>query len=131
MIVVLLDNDLTGHQELLTGTLHSTGWYEYGLVRFLTLAEAGIKTNEVDRLIWRRCQAGGMILMTGNRNQDDPDSLEQTLREENVPDSLPVITVSDPQRISEADYRERCVHAIITIVFDLGNYLGSARQFIP
>jgi hypothetical protein len=34
-----------------------------------------------------------MILLTGNRNLKDPDSLEQTIREENTPFSLPVITI--------------------------------------
>jgi hypothetical protein len=42
LITVLLDNDISGHQELFTGTVHSTGWAEYHPVRFITLVEAGL-----------------------------------------------------------------------------------------
>jgi hypothetical protein len=72
-----------------------------------------------------------MILLTGNRNLKDPDSLEQTIREENTPFSLPVITISDPQELINPDYRDRCLNRLVEIVFDLENYLGSARLFIP
>ena len=84
-----------------------------------------------DRDVWRYCQSNGLILLTGNRNQDDETSLEQTLCTENTEASLPVLTITDRQQLVEADYRERCIETLITIVFDLPNYLGSARQFIP
>lgn len=131
MILVMLDHDIAGHQDLLAGAMQSTGWDKYEMGGFITMTEAGLADNTIDREIWRYCQRHGLILLTANRNQDDPDSLEQTLREENTPDSLPVITISDQQRIAEQDYRERCIHALISIVFDLENYLGSARQYIP
>jgi hypothetical protein len=60
-----------------------------------------------------------------------PTHLNKTLREENTKSSLPIITISDPQRVVEAQYRERCAHSLISIVLDLENYLGSARQYIP
>ena len=131
MITVLLDNDISGHQELFTGTVYSTGWAEYHLVRFITLIEAGLTNDALDRDIWRYCQSHSFLLLTANRNQDDPDSLEQTLRDENREDALPVVTISDPQRLIEPVYRERCIHALIGIILDLNNYLGSARLFIP
>lgn len=42
MISVMLDNDIAGHRDLFDGTLHSTGWDEYRLVKFITMQEAGI-----------------------------------------------------------------------------------------
>ncbi|GIK56439.1 MAG: hypothetical protein BroJett015_21020 [Chloroflexota bacterium] len=36
-----------------------------------------------------------MILLTNNRNMDDADFLEQTIREENMPTSLRVLTVAN------------------------------------
>ena len=131
MITVLLDNDISGHQALFTGTVYSTGWAEYHLVHFNTLIEAGLTNDALDRDIWRYCQSHSFLLLTANRNQDDPDSLEQTLRDENREDALPVVTISDPQRLIEPVYRERCIHALIGIILDLNNYLGSARLFIP
>jgi hypothetical protein len=41
------------------------------------------------------------------------------------------IPMSDPQRLIEPVYRERCIHTLISIVLDLNNYRGSARLFIP
>ena len=38
-------------------------------------------------------------MITGNRNDDGPDSLEATTRNENQPESLPVITIGDADRV--------------------------------
>ena len=131
MISVMLDNDIAGHRDLFEGTLHSTGWDEYRLVKFITMQEAGIADDAPDSEVWRFCQQRGLILLTANRNLDDESSLEQTLREDNTPESLPIVTVSAPQRIFEPEYRERCMHALIGIVLDLDNCLGAARLYIP
>ena len=93
--------------------------------------QAGIASDVLDSEVWRFCQQRGLLLLTANRNLDDASSLEQTLRENNTPESLPIITVSAPQRIVEPEYRERCIHALIGIALDLDNYLGAARLYIP
>jgi len=73
-----------------------------------------------------------MILLTANRNMKGEDSLEQALREDNTPDSLPVITIGNLDRFSkEASYRSRCADRIVEIVLDIENYMGSGRIFIP
>lgn len=127
----MLDNDISGHSDLLAGTLNSTGGAEYDLVKFISLTDGGLARNAIDREIWHHCQRNSLILLTANRNQDDPDSLEQTLRELNTEYSLPVITVSDSQRLIEPTYREQCIHSLIGIILDLINYLGTARIYIP
>jgi hypothetical protein len=58
-------------------------------------------------------------------------TVAQTLLEENAEDSLPVITVSDKDRLYETAYRENCIHLLIGILIELDNYLGTARQYIP
>ncbi len=131
MISIMLDNDIAGYRDLFDGTLHSAGWHEYRLIEFISMDEAGIAVDARDSEIWRFCQQQGFLLLTANRNLDDDSSLEQTLRQENTPDSLPVITVSAPQRIVEPEYRARCIHALIGIVLDLENCLGAARLYIP
>jgi hypothetical protein len=68
VITVLLDNDITGHSDLLAGTLNSTGWAEYGLVKFITLTDTGLARNALDREIWQHCQRNSLILLTANRN---------------------------------------------------------------
>lgn len=131
MITVILDNDITGSLEFLEGAVKSLGWGEYQLVQLVTLKSAGLAENSTDREVWRFCQQHGMILLTGNRNKRDDTSLEQTLRDENNEQSLPVLTVSDKDRLVEQDYRERCVESLLNIILELDNFLGTARQYIP
>jgi hypothetical protein len=40
-----------------------------------------------------------MILITANRSMKGKDSLEQVMREENTPTSLPVITIGNIDRL--------------------------------
>ncbi|WP_416209756.1 hypothetical protein [Nostoc sp. LEGE 06077] len=72
-----------------------------------------------------------MILLTGNRSMKGEDSLEQVIREESLPTSLPVITLANVDRIIEREYREQCVERLIEIVLYVENYLGVSRLFIP
>lgn len=58
-------------------------------------------------------------------------SLQRTLREENTPSSLPVLTIGSIDRMDERDYREQCAERLIEIVLDLEIYLGTSRLFIP
>ena len=131
MISILLDNDIAGHRDLFKGTLRSTGWDAFELVRFVTLDEAGVATDSPDAALWELCQQQRLLLLTANRNLEDESSLEQTIRRQSTSESLPVITVSAPQRVIEQDYRERCIHALIGIVLDLENCRGAGRLYIP
>ena len=131
MITVMLDNDISGYRDHFAGTLRDLTWEELNLVEFMTMKEVGLDPETKDREVWQFCQDNGFILLTANRNKDDDTSLEQTLRDENVETSLPVLTVSDKQRIPESGYRERCIDAIVTVVFDLELFLGTGRRYIP
>lgn len=72
-----------------------------------------------------------MFLLTSNRNMDDEDSLEQTIRDENTPTSLPVITIARSERIAERAYREDCAARLLEIVLYPENHVGVGRPFIP
>lgn len=45
--------------------------------------------NSDDRVVWRLAQENEMILLTANRTMKGKNSLEQVMREENTPNSLP------------------------------------------
>ena len=66
-----------------------------------------------------------------NRNMKGQDSLEQTLREENKPTSLPVLTIGNVTRMAEREYREQCAARLAEIIFELEKYRGASRPFIP
>jgi len=129
--IILSDHDIEGHAHSIIGVLGAEGWLEMVDLRLTTFAEAGLPFDSSDREVWRFAQENGMVLLTNNRNMDDEDSLEQTLREENVPTSLPIITIGNVGRLSERHYRERCAFQLLEIVIELEDHLGRSRVYIP
>ncbi len=127
----LIDYNLTGDAVLFWGTLSAEGWLELLPIRFFTFEDVGLPMDSDDRVVWRFAQSNQMILITANRNMKGSDSLEQTMREENTANCLPILTIGNPDRLDERSYRERCVTRLIDILFDLENYMGSGRVFIP
>ncbi|GIK73173.1 MAG TPA: ACP S-malonyltransferase [Chloroflexi bacterium] len=128
---ILVDHNLEGHATLLWGTLLAQGWLDLYPLRIVRFSDVGLARNSTDREVWMFVQASRMLLLTANRNMAGEDSLEQVLRTENHADALPVITVSDSDRLFEFHYRELCAERLMEIVLYLPNYLGAARLFIP
>ena len=115
----LIDYNLTGDAILFWGTLSASGWLELLPIQFFTFQEVGLPSNSSDRTVWQFAQTHQMILITANRNMKGSDSLEQTIRNENTPTSLPILTVGNPDRLDEGIYRERCAIRLIEIILDL------------
>jgi hypothetical protein len=131
MITVLADHDIEGKVFLLWGAVAASGWLELLPMRLVRFRDMGLPHDSTDRTVWRFAQAHRMILLTNNRNMEDVDSLEQTIREENTEVSLPVLTIGDLDRIAERVYRESCAARLLEIVVYLDDYLGVGRLFIP
>ena len=127
----LVDYNLTGDALLLEETLIIEGWLELFPTRFFTFKDVGLPMESNDRVVWDFAQANQMILITANRNMKGDDSLEQTMREQNISTSLPIVTIGNPDRMDESIYRQRCASRLIDILIDLENYLGAGRLFIP
>ncbi|BBH38293.1 MULTISPECIES: DUF5615 family PIN-like protein [Microcystis] len=127
----LIDYNLTGDVVLFWGTLSAEGWLDLLPIRFFTFQDVGLPMDSSDRVVWQFAQNTQMILITANRNMKGIDSLEQTIREENTPASLPILTIGNPDRFDESSYRQRCATRLIEILFDLENYMGVGRIFIP
>jgi hypothetical protein len=125
-----VDHDIEGHAAILWGTLAADGWPEIVPMRLVTFAQIGLPPDSPDRAVWRFAQTQDMLLLTGNRNMDGDDSLEQTIREEATATSLPVLTVGRVRRLYESNYRRRCVARIVEIVLYLERYRGNSRIFI-
>jgi len=131
-MIVLVDHNLKGHSLILLGSIASQGWLDSVPIRFVTFEEIGLSIDSNDRVVWRLAQENQMILLTANRSMKDEDSLEQVMREENTPTSLPVVTIGNADRVlNDSSYRERCVDRLVEIVIYLGNYMGARRVFIP
>lgn len=131
-MIFLIDHNLKGHALVFFGVIASQGWLDILLIWFVTFAEIELSIDSNDRAVWRLAQKNQMILLTANRSMKGKDSLEQVMREESTPTSLPVITVSNSERLlNDSEYRGRCIESLIEIVLDIDSYLGARRIFIP
>lgn len=128
---VLLDHHLKKQGILLWATMGSEGWLKLLDIPMLTFNDVGLPINSSDRSVWMFAQEKQLILLTGNRNSEGEDSLEQTIRNENTPSSLPVVTISMVSRMEERAFREQCAERLVEIILNIENYLGIGRVYIP
>ena len=127
----LLDHHLKKQGILLWATMGGEGWLKLLEIPMLTFGDVGLPINSSDRSVWRFAQEKQLILLTGNRNSEGEDSLEQPIRNENTPSSLAVVTVSVVSLMEERAYREQCAERLVEIVLNIENYLGIGRVYIP
>ncbi len=117
---------------LLSGSVMNVGWLDWVPIRFITFDEMKLPINSDDRVVWQLAQSNQMILLTANRSMKGENSLEQVMREEITPASLPVVTIGNADRLlNDPEYREHCVTRLVEIVLDIDGYRGVSRLFIP
>lgn len=131
MNIILIDHDIEGQAMLLWAQISSEGWPDLFSIQFVRFIDVDLPYSSSDREVWRFAQQNDMILLTGNRNMKDEDSLEKTIRDENTPTALPVLTVGNVDHMMQKEYRDRCESRLLEIVLYLDNYLGAGRLFIP
>jgi hypothetical protein len=132
MIGLLVDHNIERHGRLIWTQFAAVEWQAMNLSSLATLDQLGIGANASDREIWLFCQHESFLLLTANRNMDGDDSLEAVIRKHGRHDSLPVLTLADPDRVLEdAAYRELCAYRIAGIALDLDHSRGITRVFIP
>jgi len=130
-ITLLLDADLEGAAKYLKAGLQEIGWEQVLAIEFKRLRDFGMSHDTLDQEVWRFAQQRRFWLVTNNRNSESDDSLQATIKRENTPDSLPVITTSDKDRLSEPEYRQRAVTRLVEILISPESSLGTGRLFIP
>lgn len=131
-MIFLIDHNLKGHALVFFGAIASQGWLDIVPIQFVTFPELELPTDSDDRVVWRLAQANQMILLTANRSMKGKDSLEQVMRQESTSASLPVVTISNADRLlNEPEYRSRCVASLVEIVLSIDSYRGARRIFIP
>src|SRR5262249_1134607 len=102
MPAIMGDHDIEGQMQVLLRLLTSAEWHPLWTelaVHVESFASLGVPTNTPDATLWQLCQTQQIILITGNRNEEGPASLEATIQASNTLTSLPVLTISEPQRI--------------------------------
>lgn len=135
MPTIMADNDVTGQFAAICRFLRSSSWKEdwnEAQIRVTSFADLGLHPDSPDVVVWQRCQEHRVVLFTGNRNNEGPDSLEETIRTRNTLDSLPVITLGKPGRFRvDNDYAERAAVRLLEYLTDLVKYLGAGRLYVP
>jgi len=88
---ILADANCEGHLTLLLRLLQE-GWRrEVWKVLHLTpvsFADVGLQPDASDRVVWEACQRAQVVLLTANRNDEGPESLEATIQQHNMLESL-------------------------------------------
>jgi len=133
-MLMLADNDVGGAVAALRRILESEEWAEFSAMlalRFVEFIDVGLTRDASDRVVWQTCQEVGAVLITGNRTSGD-GSLEQTIRDRAGTDSLPVVTVGDPQRlIRDRMYASECAMRLLDLLERIETLRGTGRLFIP
>ncbi len=132
---ILADANIQGHFDRLLHLMATQPWLEFwgalGLAA-LHFSDIGLDPKVGDRVMWHLCQAHELVLSTGNRNAHGPDSLEETIRRDNTPTSLPVLTLADPDRVfHEGDYAERVIGKLVDVLERIDSLRGTGRLYLP
>jgi hypothetical protein len=94
--------------------------------------ELGLTSTVADDVLWQVCQQQQIVLVTANRNDEAPNSLEATIRSQNREDCLPVFTVADAQRIlNDRNYARRVAEKLLEHLFAIDRVRGTGRMYVP
>jgi hypothetical protein len=123
MPAILFDYDVQGHFRVLSSIWTSRARVELWNMldcRAYTFRSLNIPRETSDFDLWQLCQLSQFVLVTGNRNAKGVESLEAVLEKWNQPNSLPVLTIADADRVMvDRQYAECVGDQIMEVIFDL------------
>jgi hypothetical protein len=135
MLRIVSDNDVRGLVQRLVDICQTPVWAEFWRDLECTLysfEEFQLPSNAAEAKVWKVCQDNQLVLITANRNEDDPESLGTTIRQRNRPECLPVLTLADPLRVAhDRQYAEAVVERLLDILGNIDVYRGTGRLFLP
>jgi hypothetical protein len=135
MAGIMADHNLEGHFVVLLRLWTSDAWvalWESLALEVESFSRLGMPYNMSDRELWQICQQREIVLLTANRHDEGPDSLEATIRDLNTLTSLPVMTIADPELVlMSQDYAERVAIQVLEYLMELDNFRGTGRLFVP
>jgi hypothetical protein len=135
VITLVADANIQGHVARLVARMQEDEWrdyWEYLDLHYLTFADLGLAPADSDAVIWQRCQELPALLLTNNRNDDGPDSLEATIRVHSTAQSLPVFTIGEADSILTSHaYADRVIDRLLRYLLELDNLRGTGRLYMP
>ena len=132
---IVPDANCEGHFRVLLRLLHNETrrevWHFLNLA-VLTFDELGLPADASDREVWKGCQQRDVVLITANRTAAGPNSLEAVIQTSNTPESLPVVTLANVERIRrDRHYANQVADHLLDYLFDIENFRGVGRVFVP
>jgi hypothetical protein len=135
MAGIMADRNVEGHFEVLLRLWTSEAWqsiWESLALAVESFERLGLPHDTSDRDLWQMCQQREIVLLTANRHDEGPESLEATIRALNHPGSLPVFTIADPESVLVSrDYAERVAIQVLEYLLELDNFRGVGRLYVP
>jgi hypothetical protein len=126
---------LRGRYSIIFAIVQQDPWREYWNALNLelhTLATLGLELTSSDRVVWQACQEREFVLVTGNRNDEGPDSLEATVRDLNRPECLPVFTIANVKRAARSHlYAEQIALKFLDYLRNIEQVRGTGRLYLP
>jgi hypothetical protein len=135
MLRILADHNVEGHVQVLVRICLSPEWADVWAAlecQVDTFEGLDLPHGMIDTELWQLCQHRGIVLITGNRNADGPTSLEMAIRHFRTDESLPIVTIGDPDRLlTDRDYAQAAAARLIDYLLDLETVRGTGRLYIP
>jgi len=135
VIQLLADVNIEGHLARVVSQMQGDYWrvyWDFLDVRVLRFQDLGLSPDDSDAQIWQLCQQREVYLLTNNRNDYGPDSLEATIRACNTSTHLPVFTLSDADRIlHDKQYSGRVVESLFDHLLRIETLRGTGRLYLP
>lgn len=132
---LLADVNCEGQVGALVRVFESSTWKDVWSQLQLAVygfEQVSLDRRAPDRLAWQVCQERGLLLITRNRNRKGEDSLEAVIRELNRPESLPVITLANADRITRDRVdAEAVAEELMDYLLYIENFLGTGRLWVP
>jgi hypothetical protein len=135
VITLLADVNVQGHVARLIALMQGPYWrelWDHLQIRSVAFQDIGISPDDTDAHVWEACQQQQLYLLTNNRNDDGPDSLEATIRARSSPENIPVFTFADADSIlHDRDYAERVIESLYDYLLRIDSVRGTGRLFLP
>ncbi len=130
---ILADINIQSYVDLLVARMRSEPWkifWHHLHLQYFHFSDLGLPLEALDSLVWETCQKNQLVLLTDNRNQADPDSLEATIRSRNTSACLPIFTIADvPHLRKSRDYGEKIIDRLFVSLLDIENLRGTRPAF--
>ena len=132
---ILADINIQGHVDSLVVLMRAEPWKLFGdhlQLGYFHFDDVGLVRESPDSLIWQTCQSLELVLLTENRNDDGPESLESAIRTQSTAASLPVFTIANvPHLRASQEYANRVIEEFIDSLLRIDGLCGTGRLYLP